>query len=53
MKLNMHIPPARPSRPSARLIALVTPTMTIAVKGMEKKGERDETPGSIVPRSVI
>ncbi len=53
MKLRRDMPPASPSRPSERLMALVTPTMAISVNGIANQSGRKTLSGRSIPRHLI
>lgn len=52
MNVNSVIPPANPSKPSERLIAFVTATITITVNGMETQSGK-EKPTGVITLSVL
>jgi len=47
--MSRQIPPASPSRPSARLIAFVTPTIATSVSGTPTHPGRRKSSGSSAP----
>jgi hypothetical protein len=52
-KIKSEVPPARPSRPSERLMALVTPTITSRVIGRASGSASSMPSGRQEPRKQI